>query len=69
VSILMWLLIPLAGTLLALGWMSMRTKPRRPATATAGMNDRERLREAMERPLPRRNARPTPSPVRDHRAA
>lgn len=69
-SVLLWLLIPLAGTLAALGWMSMRTKPRRPTTATAGMNERERMREAMERPLPgRRTAGNVSVPNQRHRAA
>lgn len=67
-TVLLWLLIPLAGTLAALAWMSMRTRPRRPTTATEGMHGMARFREAMERPLPpRERPRSAPSPRSDSR--
>jgi hypothetical protein len=51
-SALLWWLIPIVATALALAWAALRARPHREPKAQVGMSDRERFREAMERPLP-----------------
>ncbi|MBI1376797.1 MAG: hypothetical protein GC157_04845 [Frankiales bacterium] len=51
-EVLRWLLIPLAATVLAVIWFAWRNRERKPADAEQGMEDMDRFRRAMERPLP-----------------
>ena len=51
-EVLVWLLIPVAAVVLGLLWTTWRSRDRKPADAERGMEDRERFRQAMERPLP-----------------
>ena len=51
-SVLLWWLIPVVATLIALAWVALRNRPSRPADAAQGMADMERFREAMAKPLP-----------------
>jgi hypothetical protein len=51
-SALLWWLIPIVATALALAWAALRARPSRQPKAQVGLSDRERFREAMERPLP-----------------
>lgn len=57
---LAWWLIPIVATVLAVVWLSFRARPRPPVDAHDSMEERERFRAAMERPLapPRRTPRP-----------
>ena len=58
-EILVWLLVPLAVTVLGVVVLLWRNRDRKPADAAQGMEDMARFREAMERPLPELNrARP-----------
>ena len=64
-SALLWWLIPLGATLLALAWAAARSRPRRVADTHETVGDMARFRAAMRRPLPaerpgpeRRAARP-----------
>jgi len=54
-----WLLIPLAATLLGILWMVWRSRERKPVDAEQGMEGMARFREAMEKPLPALNPRPS----------
>lgn len=51
-SALMWWLIPLGATLLALAWAASRSRPRRAADTHETVGDMARFRAAMDRPLP-----------------
>jgi hypothetical protein len=51
-EVLRWLLIPLAATVLAVLWVTWRSRDRKPADAEQGMEDMARFRQAMEKPLP-----------------
>lgn len=51
-SALMWWLIPLGATLLALAWAASRSRPRRAAGTHETVGDMARFRAAMDRPLP-----------------
>lgn len=51
-SVLLWWLIPVIATLIALAWVALRNRPSRPADAAQGMAEMERFREAMAKPLP-----------------
>ncbi|TAK68547.1 MAG: hypothetical protein EPO13_10590 [Actinomycetota bacterium] len=53
-SPILWWSIPLAATLLGLLWALWRGRPQRPADAHEAMQERDRFRAAMERPLPER---------------
>jgi hypothetical protein len=52
VEILVWLLVPLAVTVLGVVVLLWRNRDRKPADPVQGMEDMARFREAMERPLP-----------------
>jgi len=52
-NILVWLLIPLAATMLGLLWAAWRSRERKPLDPEAGMDELARFGEAMRRPLPR----------------
>ena len=54
-SVLVWWLIPVGSTLLAVAWVSWRLRPRRPADAARGMADLARFRSAMNRQISRRS--------------
>ena len=60
-----WLLIPLAATLLGILWMVWRSRERKPVDAEQGMEGMARFREAMEKPLPPLQRRPTDDPAAD----
>jgi hypothetical protein len=66
VSALLWWLIPLVATLIALAWAAARSRPRRVADTHETVGDMARFRAAMRRPMPadqavpeRRASRPT----------
>lgn len=52
VSALAWWLIPIAATILAVGWAALRSRPEPPTEAHEGMEQLRRMQEAMNRPLP-----------------
>jgi len=52
-----WWLIPIGATAIALAWAALRTRPTRQPDPHTAMADQARFREAMERPLPRLDAR------------
>ena len=49
---LMWWLIPLGATVLALGYAFYRGRPDRPMEGAEGMETLRAFQDAMERPLP-----------------
>ena len=51
-SVLVWLLIPVGAVALGLIWAMWRGRSPKPVEAERGMEDRERFRQAMEKPLP-----------------
>jgi hypothetical protein len=53
-SVLLWLLIPLAGLLIAAAWVAWRTRPKRTPDAVEGMAEMYRIRQAMNQPMPDR---------------
>lgn len=63
--VLAWWLIPLGLTMIALGWALFRARPRRPLEIDEAIAVRNRVREALERPMPGQPARrlTTPEPV------
>jgi len=56
-SALMWWLIPIGATLLAVGFVVLRSRPIRPMQAEEGMDRLQRMQEAMERPMPGESGR------------
>jgi hypothetical protein len=52
VSALLWWLIPIGATVLAVAWAMYRARPERPTEAIEGMEHLRRMQLAMERPLP-----------------
>jgi hypothetical protein len=81
-SALLWWLIPLVATLIALAWAAMRSRPRRAADTHETVGDMARFRAAMRRPLPadppapqrptrpvRSGPPPAPRPGRERRTA
>ena len=59
---LLWWLIPIGITVLAVGWAAYRGRPRKPAEGHAGMASLRRFQDAMERPLPNLDESADPSP-------
>lgn len=51
-SALLWWLIPIGATVLAVAWAMYRARPERPTEAIEGMEHLRRMQLAMERPLP-----------------
>ncbi len=51
-SVLLWLLIPLAGLLIGAGWVIWRSRPKRTPDAAEGMAEMHRIRQAMNQPMP-----------------
>lgn len=51
-SALLWWLIPVGATILAVAWAMYRARPERPTEAIEGMEHLRRMQMAMERPLP-----------------
>lgn len=51
-SALMWWLIPLGATFLALGYAMYRGRPERPMEGQEGMQTLRAFQEAMNRPMP-----------------
>ncbi|MGI9196502.1 MAG: hypothetical protein ACR2KE_03470 [Candidatus Nanopelagicales bacterium] len=66
-SALLWWLIPVGATLLALAWAALRSRPRRPADTHASLGDMARFRAAMRRPLPDSDEVPPASQARPQR--
>ena len=62
-SVLLWWLVPVAATLLALAWVGLRSRPSKPVDAQQGMADLERFRQAMSKPLPAGGTRRAPGQV------
>jgi hypothetical protein len=65
VSTLLWWLIPLGATLIALVWAASRSRPKRIADTHETVGDMARFRAAMRRPLPEEQ----PAPERRRRPA
>jgi len=61
VSALLWWLIPIGATLVALGWAAMRSRPRRTVDTHESVSGMMRFTEAMRRPMP---DSPAPAPRR-----
>lgn len=49
---LMWWLIPIGATVLAVLFVMMRGRPSKPAAARDSMENMRRMQKAMERPMP-----------------
>ena len=49
---LLWWLIPLGATVLAVLFVMLRSRPVKPTTAEDSMERLRRMQEAMERPMP-----------------
>lgn len=49
---LLWWLIPLGATVLAVLFVMLRSRPAKPTTAEDSMQRLRRMQEAMERPMP-----------------
>lgn len=56
-SALAWWLIPLVATVLAVLFVTLRSRPAKPTTAEDSMQRLRRMQEAMERPMPSGHAR------------
>lgn len=52
-SALMWWLIPVGATLLALLWAAWRSRPARQVDMHTSMHEQARFKAAMRRPMPR----------------
>ena len=52
VSALLWWLIPIGATVLAVLYVTYRSRPDKPADAHDGMERLRRMQDAMERPMP-----------------
>lgn len=67
---LAWWLIPIVATLVAVGWLSFRARPRPPVDPHDSLEERARFRAAMERPLaPPRRSGPPADAARDQAGA
>jgi hypothetical protein len=62
VSALAWWLIPIGATVLAVAFVMVRSRPEKPVDPADGMARLERMREAMERPLPPDDPEPSADP-------
>lgn len=51
-SALVWWLIPIVATVLAVLFVMLRSRPAKPTTTEDAMEGLRRMQEAMERPLP-----------------
>jgi len=52
VATLMWWLIPIGATVLAVGFVMLRGRPTKPTAARDSMQNLKAMQKAMERPLP-----------------
>jgi cytochrome c-type biogenesis protein CcmH/NrfF len=52
VATLLWWLIPIGATVLAVAFVMLRARPAKPTTASDSMENLRAMRRAMERPLP-----------------
>jgi hypothetical protein len=52
VNALMWWLLPIGVTALAVAWVMLRSRPARPAAPDESMEALRRMQLAMEKPLP-----------------
>jgi hypothetical protein len=50
---MVWWLIPLAATVLAIGWVTWINRARPPAKTHDSLREHERFKQAMEKPKPR----------------
>lgn len=57
-SALLWWLIPIGATVLALVFVLLRSRPAKPTAPSDSMERLRRMQEAMERPLPGRHRAP-----------
>lgn len=60
---LMWWLIPIGATVLAVGFVMLRGRPTKPTAARDSMENLKAMQQAMERPLPS-DRRPSSDPSR-----
>lgn len=51
-STLLWWLIPIGATVLAVLWAMLRARPDKPMEGHDGMASLDRFRDAMQRPMP-----------------
>lgn len=49
---LMWWLIPIGATVLAVGFVMLRGRPKKPIAARDSMENLKAMQQAMKRPLP-----------------
>lgn len=52
VNALMWWLLPLGATALAIAWVMLRGRPARPAQPHEGIESLRRMQDALQKPLP-----------------
>lgn len=62
-SALLWWLIPIGATVLALGFVLLRSRPAKPTTTENSMESLRRMQQAMERPLPNDGPAPDANPA------
>lgn len=58
-SALLWWLIPIGATVLAVAWAMYRARPERPTEAIEGMEHLRRMQLAIQRPLPGGHPKPS----------
>lgn len=51
-SVLVWWLIPIGLTLIAIVWVMIRARPPRPVDAKLSVAEADRMRQALSKPLP-----------------
>jgi hypothetical protein len=61
---LVWWLVPVAGFLLALAWVTVRNRPRPPVDPHESMAEHQRFREALQTPVADPDARSPKRSVR-----
>jgi len=62
VSALLWWLIPIGATVLAVLYVMYRSRPEKPIEAHDGMERLRRMQDAMQRPLPTEDGSSAPRP-------
>ena len=60
VNALMWWLLPLGATALAIAWVMLRGRPTRPSQPHEGIESLRRMQHALQKPLPHGDAQRQP---------